>query len=334
MRYKNNGNVKLIRKFITEHPNIKSTRGRTVELMKLYPDVFVKFEQTRSGVRATVGQLGAKSRRQVKDPEKLKFFNGFDKWANENLEVELRPWDEPYQIPTGIKQLNIIADLHSIHLDKKVMTAFLKQTSDKEAVLINGDLMDSESLSRHLKGHNVIEYEKELEICHQILKGLKEEFTHVFFKAGNHDFWLDRYLLSSAREVFRALGTNLFQLLRCNELGVHTIHNLKYVSFGDLDIIHGHEFAGFGGGKFPSVSLCDKWQSFKHKYDIKVMQAHSHRSDHTISRKSKDGKFSEAWAMPAMCRKGAGFSPYAGWDNGWAVAFRGENGVEFKNVVL
>jgi len=147
MCHKTNGNVKLIRKFITEHPEIKSDRGKTRELMNLYPDAFVGYEQTRTAVRQATGTLGEKSRRQVKDPEKLKFFRGFDKWANENLEVELRPWDEPYQIPSGIKQLNIIADLHSVHLNPKVMTAFLKHTSDKEAVLINGDLMDSESLN-------------------------------------------------------------------------------------------------------------------------------------------------------------------------------------------
>ena len=74
--------------------------------------------------------------------------------------------------------------------------------------------MDSESLSRHLKGHNLIEYEKELELCHNLLKGFKEEFDHVYFKEGNHDFWLERYLLNNAREIFRLRGLDLKTLLR------------------------------------------------------------------------------------------------------------------------
>jgi hypothetical protein len=285
-------------------------------------------------VRFVTGASGEKRKNSISNPEMVKFFyNGFEKWTNQNLNTELRPWDEPYQIPKGIKRLNIIADLHSVNLNPKVMTAFLKRTSDKEAVLINGDLMDSESLSRHLKGHNVIAYEQELEICHQLLKGLKQEFTHVYFKQGNHDFWLERYLLSNARDVFKVLGLELFSLLRCAELGVHTIHNLAYVSFGDLDIIHGHEFNSMGS-KFPAVSLLDRWQTFKHKYDVKVLQAHSHRHDHTVSRRSKDGKFGEAWAMPAMCRKAAGFNPYAGWDNGWAVAINNDGQTTVKITVL
>ena len=116
------------------------------------------------------------------------------------------------------------------------------------------------------------------------------------------------------------LGLELVSLLRCSELGVHTIHNLAYVSFGDLDIVHAHEFGGFGGGKFPSKSLLDKWQTFKSRYDVKILGAHSHRIDKTISTRSKDGKFGEGYSIGCMCRKGASYSPYAGWDNGWAVA--------------
>ncbi len=320
----------LVRKYITDNPTF-SKKGLSALIFKNHPDLFKSVEDARCSVRYVTGALGASA--AIKDPEKVKFFyNGFEKWTNQNLNTELRPWDEPYQIPKGIKRLNIIADLHSVNLNPKVMTAFLKRTSDKEAVLINGDLMDSESLSRHLKGHNVIAYEQELEICHQLLKGLKQEFTHVYFKQGNHDFWLERYLLINARDVFKVLGLELFSLLRCAELGVHTIHNLAYVKFGDLDIVHGHEFNAMGS-KFPATPLLDKWQRFKHAYDVKVLQAHSHINDHTIGKKSKDGKFGEAWSIPAMCRKAAGYNPYGGWDNGWAVAINIDGETTVKTIV-
>lgn len=325
----------LARKFITDNPEIKSKKEIGRQLFKKYPNKFKSEEYGRTIARKATGSHGEQHREGVIDPDKTKFFySGFEKWASENLNMELAPWDEPFVIPKSIKQLNIIADLHSVHMDPKVMTAFLKRTKDREAVLLNGDLMDSESLSRHLKGHNVIEYEKEIELCHKILKGLKQEFNHVYFKAGNHDFWLERYLLTNAREVFRVLGLDLASLLRCGELGVHYIHNLKYVQYGDLDIVHGHEFPGFGNGKFPAVGLLDKWQSFKHAYDVKVLCAHSHRTDQTISRKSKTGEHGQAWAMPAFCRKSAGYAPFAGWDNGWAVARIGEKGTEVELVTV
>jgi len=321
----------IVRNFITKNPAFKDKKEIARQILKKYPDLFNNLEHARTTVRTVTGSHGDISR-EVKDPEKIKFFfNGFEKWSQENLNTEVRPFDEPFVIPSSIKTLNCIADIHSVHLDHRVMTKFLKTTKDKEAILINGDLIDSESLSRHLKGHNVIEYHNELESCHHILKGLKEEFNHVYFKEGNHDFWLERYLLNNAREVFRLIGVNLKELLKCGELGVHHIHNLKYVQYGDLDIVHGHEFPGYGA-KFPSVSLAGKWQNFKKKADVKVIQAHSHQECQTITRKSVDGKFGQAWAMAAMCKKAASYAPFAGKENGWAEFKINEDG--FTDVKL
>jgi hypothetical protein len=181
----------------------------------------------------------------------------------------------------------------------------------------------------------MIEYDRELDLCHDILKALKQEFNHVYFKEGNHDFWLERYLLSNAREIFRLRGVELKELLRLGELGVHWIHNLQYWTYGDLDGVHGHEFPGYGMGKFPATGLVDKWQTFKGKYDVKIIASHCHRNDHTISKKSKDGKFGESWVTPAMCRKSAGFNPYAGWNLGWGDLHINNDGItEVKMTVL
>lgn len=319
----------LVRDFLKKNKNRK--KKDIARLMcEQYPDLFKNVEQARNVVRYVTGSKGEIDRNKMSNPEKTKFFyNGFETWAEQNINTEARPWDQPFQIP-NFPILNVIADLHSIHLDHSVLMAFLRKTQNKEALLINGDLLDSESLSRHLKGHNMIEYERELEICYKILKGFKEEFTHVYFHEGNHDFWLERYLLANAREIFRLRGIGLKELLKLGELGVHHIHNLSYMTYGDLDILHGHQFPGWGGGKFPSVNILDKWQTFKGRYDVKVMASHSHRNDHSISRKSKDGKFGQAWVTPAMCRKGAQYNPYAGWDNGWCELINNQGIVEVK----
>lgn len=323
----------IVRQFI-EQEKFTSKKALAELLVKRHPDKFKNVESARTVVRYVTGSIGNKLRNDISDPKLTKFFyNGFEAWAKQNLNEEQRPWDEPFVIPSSIKTLNVISDLHSVHLCHKTMASFIRNTKDKTAVLLNGDLLDSEALSRHLKGHNLVEYDKELEICHQILKGLKEEFDHVYFKAGNHDFWLERYLLNNAREIFRLRGLELSELLRVGELGVHYIHNLKYIQYGDLDIIHGHEFPGFGGGKFPATSLVDRWQTFKHRYDVKVMASHSHRQDHHISKRSKDGLFGEGWVTPAMCRKSAGYNPYAGWDNGWCVVNLIEKKAEITTIL-
>jgi hypothetical protein len=324
-----------IRKFITDHPELKEKKEIARHYMVAYPIDFKTLESCRSMVRQATGSNGNTPRERTKDPDKTKFFyNGFETWAKENLNTEQEPWKEPFVIPSSINNLSIIADLHSVNLNADCLTSFLRQTKNKEALIINGDLMDSESLSRHIKGHNLIAYENELELCHQILKGLKEEFNHVYYKEGNHDFWLERYLLTNAREIFRLRGLELKELLRLGELGVHHIHNLQYWKYGDLDGCHGHEFPGYGMGKFPATGLLDKWQRFKGKPDVKVIASHCHRNDHAISKKSLDGKWGEAWVTPAMCNKMASFNPFAGWDNGWGNLSINNDGItEVKMTV-
>lgn len=326
----------IIREFITKNPtNAKGANWDKQDLAEELSGIHGgRREVWRSAVRRVTGSMGEENRSKIKNPNMLKFFfNGFEKWSAENLNTEERPFDAPFVIPTSIKNLSIINDLHGQYLDDKVMTSFLRRTKDKTAVFINGDLLDSEALSRHLKTHNMIEYDKELELCHQILKGLKQEFNHVYFKEGNHDFWLERYLLTNAREIFRLRGLDLKTLLRLGELGVEHIHNLKYFQYGDLDGVHGHEFPGFGMGKFPAVSLLDKWQTFKHSYSVKVVGAHCHRIDEAISRKSKTGEFGQAWTVGCMCKKQAAYNPYAGWEQGWGEASINADGkTEFKNI--
>lgn len=324
----------VVREFITNNPKFTKKKEIARQVMAQNPGLFKNIENARQCVKEVTGSAGDANRKDISDPKLTKFFyNGFETWAKENLNTELQPWNEPFQIPK-FKQLNIIADIHSVHLDHKALEKFIKTTNDKEALLINGDLLDSESLSRHIKGHNLIAYENELELSHQLLKALKQEFTHVYFKEGNHDFWLERYLLMNAREVFKLRGLELKELLRLGELGIHHIHNLKYWQFADLDGLHGHEFPGFGNGKFPSVGILDKWQTFKGRYDVKVIASHSHRADESISRKSKDGKFGHAWITPAMCKKGASYCPYAGWDTGWTqVTINNDGFTEIKNIL-
>lgn len=320
----------LCREYLHKYPNM-SKRSLASKIHRENPDKCSSLESARTTIRFLTGASGETHRKRYRFFEK----NEFGQWVNNFVNQDARPWDNPFEIPSSIKTLNVIADIHSVHLDVKVMEQFLKRTTDKTAVLINGDLLDSESLSRHMKLHNLIEYEKEIEMCHQFLQGLKQEFNHVYFKAGNHDYWLERYLLNNAREIFKLRGLQVQELLQCAGLGIDFIHNLRYIKYGDLDIIHGHEFnSGYGAGKFPSTGYIDKWQTFKGQYDVKILASHCHRQDTSMSKRSKDGKYGRGWVTPAMCRKSASYSPYAGWDNGWAVLHNQDGKVTVELVIV
>jgi hypothetical protein len=329
----------IVRKYLDDNFVNKGISLDTVEkkgiarvLLKKHPKEFQNLENTRGIIRHVMGQKGESTRGKMKDPQKEKYYgDAFYSWA-EAIDEEERPWDKPFIIPTATKYLTIAADFHSKHCVKNAVEWMLKRTKDKSALLMNGDLLDSESLSRHIKLHNVIDYDKELEMTHNLIKVFKSEFNDVYVKEGNHDFWLERYLLSNARELFRLRGLTVKELLKLGELKVPHIHNLQYIQFHDLDIIHGHEVGMGFGAQFIARAYAKRWQRFKRRMDVKILTSHCHRQDVEVLH-NQDGTYAYGWVTPAMCRKGAQYNPYAPGDIGYSEAFLTEDGVKVKHNI-
>ncbi len=327
----------IIRKYLDDNfinkgisLDVIEKKGLCRVLMVNYPKEFDDIERTRVIVRQVMGQKGKRPRSE--DPEKQKYYgDAFYSWA-ESIDDEERPWDQPFIIPTATNHLTIAADFHSKHCVKAAVEWMLKRTKNKSALLMNGDLLDSESLSRHIKLSNVIDYDRELEMTHNLIKVFKSEFNDVYVKEGNHDAWLERYLLSNSRELFRLRGLSVKELLRLGELKVPHIHNLQYIQFHDLDILHGHEVGMGFGAKFIAKAYAGRWQRFKRNMEVKVLTSHCHRADHDVVR-NQDGTTAYGWVTPAMCRKGAQYNPYAPNDVGYSEAFLTENGVQVKHNI-
>jgi hypothetical protein len=327
-----------VRKYLDDNYIKKGISLNTIQkqslarvLLRKYPKKFDTLETARTAVRAVMGQDGP--RNLVKNPQLEKYYgDAFYAWA-EVIDEEERPWDKPFIIPKATDHLVIAADFHSKHCVKAAVEWMLKRTKDKSALLMNGDLLDSESLSRHIKLHNVLEYDKELEMTHNLIKVFKSEFNDVYVKEGNHDFWLERYLLSNARELFRLRGLTVKELLRLGELKTPHIHNLQYIQFHDLHILHGHEVGMGFGAQFIARAYAKRWQRFMRKMDIKIFTNHCHRQDVEVLH-NQDGTYAYGYVGPAMCRKGAQYNPYAPGDIGYSEAFlTDEDGVKVKHNI-
>lgn len=297
-------------------------------LNEKYPLIFPTVENARFSVNTVTGKLGKKNK-DISNPELRKFFD-LDQWHSAYTD-QSQVWREPFQIPV-FNKLNVIADIHSVYVSKDALATFLKRVDDKEAILINGDLLDSQSLSRHLKTKNLFSYDHEIEMVAQFLDYLKEEFTHVYFKAGNHDYWLERYITNQAPELGKLKGVNLEEILQLSGKQIHYIHHLQPIEYGDLDILHGHELpSGFNVPNRPAMSYLRKYLNHK-RQSVKLLCSHVHQADEAIE-KTYDGKFSKAWTTPAMCLKVAEYARFTRWDNGHTEVLNGNNGVDVVNHV-
>lgn len=323
----------VIRKFIDEKGIVdgKKLPNRTIARMvqEEYPLLFPTIENARKIVRLVTGANGDKTRKAFSDPEKTKYFD-LDQWYSAYTD-ENQVWRTQFQIPIFDK-LNIIADIHSVFVSKDALSTFFEKCENREALLINGDLLDSQSLTRHIKNKNMHRYDEEIEMVMQFLDYLKSEFDHVYFKEGNHDYWLERYIANRAPELGKLKGVDLAEILQLAGKGIHHIHNLQPIEYGDITICHGHEFpSGFSVPNRPAMSYLRKYLHHKRE-KVKLICSHVHQADQAVE-KTYDGQYHYAWTTPAMCLKAAEYARFTRWDNGHTEITNGANGLEVNNIV-
>lgn len=290
----------------------------------------ITVDNMRQVVRDIFGVKGEKARRK-QDPEKRKYFD-VEKWHESWTDIGDEIWRTPFQIPK-YERLAIFGDVHSQYASKDGLIKLFRRTEHIGAVLLNGDLVDSKALTRHIKLGRVMDYDDEIEMSYQLLKGLKENFDHVYFKEGNHDWWLERFIAMKAPEFGKVRGFTLREMLKLGELGIHHIHNLQPIKYEDIDIIHGHEFpSGFGTvPNRPSLTYLKRWMRYK-KGKCKLIVSHVHTDDHGII-KEYDGTYGEAWTLPAMCVKGAEYAPFTNASIGHGEVFETDSGMTVKTIV-
>jgi len=318
----------LIHQLIGENLKDGATLShRTLARMAVdkWPDIFTNVEGARSVVRQMKGASGTSKRNAVANKEYFNLKTWHAGYAHDPTEDV---WRTDFEIPV-FNQLTIVSDFHSVFVSKDALDKFLKNAQNKEAILINGDLLDSQSLTRHLKTKNTAKYEDEIEMSIQLLKHFKSEFNHVYYKEGNHCAWLSRYISNVAPEIGKLKGFELNEILGLTGMGVHHIHNLQPIKYGEFTICHGHEFPmGFAVPNRPALSYLRKWIHHK-RTSAKLICSHVHQADEAIE-KTYDGKISRAWTTPAMCLKAAEYARFSRWDNGHMEVY---NGSDCKNFI-
>jgi len=104
-----------------------------------------------------------------------------------------KPFDPIMELPG--KSTLVLADLHCPYHDKEFISAAVdnavRSLYDLGQIIIAGDLLDLDSLSRYSKAHNIAKLESELEITGKMILYLAE-FAPVFITHGNHEArWFD-----------------------------------------------------------------------------------------------------------------------------------------------
>jgi hypothetical protein len=231
---------------------------------------------------------------------------------------------EPFVLET---ERNLaLSDLHipfhapdAIHAVVRGGERFLRN-SDRDAIILNGDVCDFFSVSRFDKNPTKSSLKKEITLTRQFLGWLRQKFPRVriIYKYGNHDEWFDKYLWRKAPELFDLPQLRLSHLLtqpldHQPEIGgIEFLTNQEKIKLGHLDVLHGHEL-----GKGSIAPPVNPARGFFMKTLECTLAGHLHKSSQHRERTSKN-KHISCWSTACLCGLWPDYAKINKWNQGGA----------------
>ena len=215
----------------------------------------------------------------------------------------------PFEIDTP-GAWGVISDLHIPEHDKRTIELWEKKCRDSDGILINGDLMECASVSRH-KNIKRYDIEEEIEKTQQFLAWLRSRFprARIVFKEGNHDDMMPRYLADKCPELTSVKQLQLPILLDLAKYGVEWVADKRVIMLGKLPVLHGHEFRG-GGGLKPAKWLYDRTRH-------SALCGHFHKTDKHTEKDIKS-KLHITWTVGCARFLHPDWMPQNRWNHGFA----------------
>ncbi len=333
------GKTALVREACRDFPETPTkTLARKVygEHAHLWPS----FATCYSAVRRARGNHGAKNRSDCLPTHYRPNQPAGFKWVFPKSSAE--SW-APFVLDA--ERTGILSDIHipfhdpaSLHAVLRGFARFLRN-SDRDAILLNGDVCDFFSISRFDKNPSKSSLKKEIDLTRQFLGWLRQKFPRVriIYKFGNHDEWFAKYIWRKAPELWGIPQMDLPHLLTAScpgtkhpeqgeaaskgspEIGgIEFLTNQERITAGHLDILHGHEL-----GKGSIAPPVNPARGFFLKTMECTLAGHLHRTSTHHERSSK-GKNVACWSTGCLCGLWPDYAKINKWDHSAArVDLRG-----------
>ena len=313
--------VDIAREYVKRFPNSKK---RTIaqlmydECMSVFKDV----EDARDFIRYATGAKGQKPRKKIpqEDIKIGKVGNPF----------ELPPSEEPdwqvINIPEGNNRILLLSDIHVPYHSIDALTQAIEYGQQKNGVntvILNGDCIDFYQASSFMKDPRKKRISEELDIFKDFLSKLYYSLGEpkIYFKVGNHEERLERYLYVKAPELIGVEEFKLNNLLEFGKYGIEYIDKKRIIKAGNLSILHGHEF---GRSVFSPVNPARG--AFMRAKESVIIGHHHQSSEHTEP--TLNGKIITAWSTGCLCELNPEYMPINKWNHGFAYVET--DGEDFK----
>ncbi len=285
-----------------------------------HPLQFTSVDQIRKTLSYHTGKHGNKNRKSLSDrsmqQEVLYNYAPF-----ENIPDSFEEIREPYILGTATKKILVLSDIHFPYHNAAALRVAINYGIEQQVdcIILNGDILDFYALSDFSKDPSKPKFRKEIELGKWFLNELRLAFpkAQIYYKIGNHEMRLERYLQVKAPEIFDTEEFRLDILLEFNKHHVILIDKYTVIKAGNLNIIHGHEYKG-AGGVYPAKYIYGKSK-------VNTLCGHYHRSS-TYLDKNMDGHYHGGFSTGCLCELSPDYMPYSEWVHGFAVVTMKQNG--------
>jgi predicted phosphodiesterase len=227
---------------------------------------------------------------------------------------------ERFQLPSGIKKVLVLSDVHIPYHDIRAIEAALEHGHKQgiDCIFLNGDILDLYQLSDHEKDPRKVSFKGELDAGREFLAELRRLFPAVpiYYIPGNHENRMERFLYKNPQ----LLGNPEFRLdslLQVASHGVTWIEHSTAVYFGKLLVEHGDKLRGSGGVN-PARTLLLKFKR-------PTICGHFHRTSQANGVIYDDSTLM-AWSSGCLCELSPQYMPVNEWNHGASIIELFDNG--------
>jgi predicted phosphodiesterase len=317
-------NGEIVLEYLKRFPNLPNlTLSKKIYLEN--KELFSSVDYVRTHIRYYKGKQGASQKNKLANKTFVNIKNK-PHLIPESHTKHVEVW----KLPKTNKKILILSDIHIPYHDVEAIKTALNEGKQQgiDTIYLNGDIMDFFMLSFHEKNpKNRPSLKNELDMAREFFAYLRQEFPNVtiYFKPGNHEYRLERYLYLKAPEL---LDCEEFQLKVLLELAKHKIIFIEKRTktyFGDLLIEHGDRMKG-NGGVNPARSLYMR-------YKRHILTGHFHRKSEHVE-KIYDGSLVTTFSVACLCELEPEFFEVNNHAHGFAIVEMSGDNFKVRNYLI
>lgn len=306
--------AQIIEDALKANPRVAS-RTLAKRLYKEHSALWPNLDACRCAIRRLRGAAGAQNRRQVPNtmPRTAEETDACERWGALLPDPVDLGWDWAI-LPEDVQRWLIIADLHVPYHDSEAVATMLAHADGNcDGVLILGDGPDAYQLSWWCRDPRRRRFSEEISDWCRVLDALAElKPQRIVWKAGNHEYRLERYLMQKAPELFDVEGFDWPSFCHLKSRGITWVPANHPIKYHELSLLHGHEW----GNRFSSP-VNPARGAFLKAHDC-VLEAHGHRSSQHTEPTLRERPVT-CWSMGCLCNLHPEYRPLGHkWNHGFA----------------